>query len=290
MTAVPADPTPPGAAVSPGRAFASACLAQGNRAAIELPTTITESFPGFKVRPRLALRNLFKVVPTDQQRARYWKETAPAEAVAATDVRILPEAGFEFHVDQVPLRPTTAWVQVPPALLDDPESLAAFIDYRLLVRLATAENQALAVGRGGDRVRGLLETPGVRQLAAQGSAVASLVAAFDQVEQMGGSADGVVMNPGDYFRYFIGRDGLLAEIAQLGIRIVRTRMVAAGTAVVGDFAAGATLFDERRSTIRFADPPHGTFRGDGLAVCGEIHEALAIHLPTHFFIAALGQG
>jgi hypothetical protein len=231
------------------------------------------------------------VVAADAPRARYWMERAPAEppALAVHEVALRPEAGFEFHVDQVALRPTTAWVQVPPALLDDPDALAAFIDYRLLVRLATAENQALTIGRGGDRVRGLLETPGFRRLAPKASVIASLLAAFEQVEQIGGSADGVVMNPADYFTHLVAHDGLLGELAQLGIRIARTRMVAAGTAIVGDFTAGATLFDERRSTIRFADPPPGTFRGDGLAVCGEIHEALAIHLPTHFFIAALVQ-
>jgi hypothetical protein len=276
-------------AVSPGRAFAAACATHGVRAAIELATTITESFPGFKVRPRLALRNLFKVVPTEHRPARYWMETAPGEPppVAVHDVALRPEAAFEFRADHVAVRPTTAWVQVPASLLEDPEALTAFIDYRLLVRLATAENQALAIGPGGDRVRGLLETPGLRRLPARGSVIASLLGAFDQVEQVGGSADGIVLNPGDYFAHLMGQHGLLAEIAQLGIRIVRTRMIPAGTAVVGDFAAGATLFDARRSTIRFAEPAPGTFPRDGLAVCGEIEEALAIHLPTHFFIAAL---
>ena len=35
--------------------------------------------------------------------------------------------------------------------------------------------------------------------------------------------------------------------------------------------------------IRVAEPPPGTFAQPGLAVCAEVHEGVAVHLPTHFF-------
>jgi hypothetical protein len=182
-------------------------------------------------------------------------------------------------------------VQVPEALLADPVALASFIDFRLLVRLGTAENQSLALGKGGDQagdpMRGLLEMPGLRRLPALADPVASLLAACEHVEHMGGSADGIVMSPADYFQYLFPRQDVLAGLTNLGIRIVRTRMIAAGTAIVGDFYAGATIFDSQRSTIAFDKPPEGTFAQGGLAVRGEIRTALAIHLPTHFSIAAL---
>lgn len=275
--------------LSPGQLFAAACATRGVQAAVDFETTITEHFPGFKRRPRLALRALFKVAKAGQEQARYWFETHPQSPLAAPvdDVQLRPEAAFEFHFGDTPLRPTTAWVQIPPPLLDDREALAAFIDYRLLVRLCTAENQALARGRGGDRVRGLLETAGITRLPARGDPVSSLLAACDRVEQVGGSADGILINPADYWRHLAGRGSLLADLASTGVRIVRARMVEAGTLLVGDFTAGATIFDSGRSVIRFARPPPGIFPREGLAVCGEIYEALAVHLPTHFFVASL---
>lgn len=275
--------------LSPGQAFAAACAARGAQASVDFQTTITEAFPGFKRRPRLAVRALFKVVKAGQEQVRYWFETHPqsAPSVPVEDLQLRPEAGFEFHFGNTPLRPTTAWVQLPPPLLEDQEALATFIDYRLLVRLCTAENQALARGRGGDRVRGLLETPGVTRVPARSDPVSSLLAACDRVEQMGGSADGIIINPADYYRYLVGHDGLLSDLASMGVRIVRARMVNPGTLLVGDFTAGATIFDSGRSVIRFAKPPPGIFPREGLAVCGEIYEALAVHLPTHFFIASL---
>lgn len=275
--------------LSPGQAFAAACATQGKNASIELSTTITDAFPGFKRRPRIAVRAMFKVVKANQKQVRYWYETHPQSPITAPveDVKLRPEAAFEFHVDQTPLKPTTAWIQIPPSLLDDPEALATFIDYRLLVRLCTAENQALTIGRGGDRVRGVMETPGLQRLPARKDPVSSLLAACDRVEQMGGSADGIIINSEDFYQHLVGRSSLLADLASMGVRICRTRMVNPGTVVVGDFTAGATIFDSGRSVIRFAEPPPGIFPREGLAVCGEIYESLAIHLPTHFFIASL---
>jgi len=274
------NPSPP---PSPGQAFAAAFAEAGTAARVELASTITDQFPGFARRPRIAVRSLFKVVKAEGPEARYWFETRPAEgAKRVRDDQLRPEAAFEFHAGAAALRPTTAWVQVPEPLLADPVALASFIDFRLLVRLGTAENQTLVLGRGG-----LLEIAGARRLAPGPDPVSSLLAACEQVEQMGGSADGIVMNPVDYFRYLVPRQDVVTGLAGLGIRIARTRMVGAGTIVVGDFFAGATLFDTGRSAIAFGRPPDGTFARDGLAVQGEIRTALAIHLPTHFFIASL---
>lgn len=275
--------------LSPGKAFAQACATQGSKASVDFNTTITEHFPGFRRRPRIALRGLFKTEKAPASKVKYWYETRPSAppSVPVEDMGLRPEAAFEFHSELAALKPTTAWIQVPPALLDDPETLATFIDFRLLVRLCTAENQALARGKGGDRVRGLLETPGIARLPPRGDAISSLLEACNQVEQMGGSADGILVNPVDYYRYFVGRGGLLADLASMGVRICRARMVDPGQVIVGDFTAAATIFDSGRSSIRFAEPPPGIFPRPGLAVCGEIHEALVVHLPTHFYVASL---
>jgi Phage capsid family len=276
------------AAKSPGQMFAAACAQMGTTARVDFSATITDQFPGFKRRPRLAMRNLFKIVGTSDAEARYWLETRPADGTKAVrDEQLRPEAGLQFTFEASALRPTTAWVQVPPLLLEDPESLATFIDFRLLVRLGTAENQSLALGRGGEELRGLLKTPGIRRLPAAGDPISSLLFACDHVELMGGSADGIVMSTTDYYRYLFQRQDVLTGLANLGIRIVRTRMIAAGTAIVGDFYAGATIFDSERSSIAFERPPADVFARDSLAVRGEIRTALAVHLPTHFFVASL---
>jgi hypothetical protein len=268
---------------SPGQVFAAAFVRAGSDTRVEFPTTITEQFPGFKRRPRIAMRSLFKVVRIEGSDAKYWFETRPADgARRVRDQELRPEAAFDFHFDNVSLRPTTAWVQVPEAMLADPTALASFIDFRLLVRLGTAENQALALGPGG-----LLEIAGARRLPPGPDPVSSLLAACDRVEQMGGSADGIVMSTTDYYRYLLPRQDIVSSLTGLGIRIARTRMIQPGTVIVGDFFAGATIYDSGKSTIGFGRPPEGTFARPGVALQGEIRTALAIHLPTHFFVASL---
>ncbi|HEY6175373.1 MAG TPA: family 3 encapsulin nanocompartment shell protein [Kofleriaceae bacterium] len=273
---------------TPGQAFAAAYREHGTRARVDFDTTITDQFPGFKRRPRIAMRALFKIVATGQSEVKYWFEAHPAAGTRRVrDEALRPESGFEFRHQAVALKTTSAWVQVPPPMLDDPAGLATFLDFRLLQRLGTAENQALALGKGGDQLRGLLETPEIRRLPAASDPVSSLLFACDHVELMGGSADGIVMSTTDYYRYLFPRQDVLSGLANLGIRIVRTRMLAAGTALVGDFFAGATIYDSGRSSIAFEQPPEGVFAREGLAVRGEIRTALAVHLPTHFFVAAL---
>jgi hypothetical protein len=62
-------------------------------------------------------------------------------------------------------------------------------------------------------------------------------------------------------------------------------MIPRGQALAGDFAEAVRLLDARRSVIRVAEPPPGTFAEPGLAVCAEVYEGLAVHLPTHLFLA-----
>jgi hypothetical protein len=271
--------------LSPGQQFAAAFAEHGRAARVDFPVMITDQFPGFSRRPRIAMRSLFKIKQTGDAAASYWFETHPTRGASGVrDEELRSEAGFEFHFGSIALSPITAWVQVPPPLLDHRDALASFLDFRLLVRLGTAENQVLALGRGG-----LFAAPGIRRLLPGPDPVTSLLSACNQVELMGGSADGIVMNTTDYYRYLVPRADLLAHLTTLGIRIVRTRMVNAGTIIVGDFFAGATIYDSGRSSMAFGQPPDGTFAREGIAVRAEIQTALAIHLPTHFFVAALVQ-
>jgi hypothetical protein len=106
------------------------------------------------------------------------------------------------------------------------------------------------------------------------------------VEQAGCTADGLIINPADYYR-FMGEGSLMDDVEANGVFIVRTRLVDPGTAIVGDFGHGAQLFDAGRSVIKFAQPPPGTFAEPGLAVMAEIYERVVVNLPTTFWIVSL---
>ena len=277
---------PPGATatatISPGAAFAAAFAVDGEQTEVSYGYTITDAHKPDRPMPRLTVRRLLKRRPAEGEVTSFWCEgsTSPQQAAAVSESTLRPEAAFQSGVAQARVYPVQAWVQIPAELAGDTDGLAEFIDHRLLVRIATAENQALTIGPYG-----LLRHPGITRLPYQGDFADGLLAACDEIEQVGSPAPGVIINPADYYRRLVGRGSLLADLAGNGTLISRTRMIPRGQALAGDFAEAVRLLDAGRSVIRVAEPPPGTFAGPGLAVCGEVYAGVAVHLPTHLFLA-----
>ncbi|MEV4259043.1 phage major capsid protein, partial [Spirillospora sp. NPDC049652] len=142
---------------SPGEEFALAHARYGPKAAVELRASISDLFPPAKRRPRLTVRHLLRKAVVDADEVTVFTERA--ENVGPDDAA--PEWEFEVGSRTVRTQTVRAAVPVPAEVLADPAGLAAFVDYRLLVRLGTAENDALLNGTGD--IRGLLRTPGIRR-------------------------------------------------------------------------------------------------------------------------------
>jgi hypothetical protein len=270
--------------VSPGRRFVEACIADGLDARVEYDVTITDSLTSSRRKPRYPARNMLKVIDLSRDRRKfYWHESPPRPGDAKVDgADQRREAANRFHRSPIPeLLTTTAWVQVPRDLWEDPDTFESFINYRLIVRLATAENYTIIGGKGG-----LLNIDGIGRITTPGPFASTILAACNEVEQMGGTADGLIINPVDYYR-FMGSGRLMDDVERNGVFIVRTRLVDPGTAIVGDFGHGAQLFDAGRSVIKFAEPPAGTFAEPGIALMAEIYERVVINLLTNIFVVSL---
>ena len=267
--------------LAPGRVFAEAAAIHGTDTMVEFDYTISDALLGTRQKVRLPVRNIFKIFNLAERPLKtYWFET-PAKREELGNVfegELRPEAANSFHAAPVPpLLPTRTWVQVPPILMEDAVAFEEFVDFRLVIRLATAENQALTRGEAG-----LLKDPAIPRMTSKADLGALLLEACNGVEQVGVTGDGLILNPADYWR-LVGQGHLMADLEAGGVRIVRTRMVPRGQAIFGDFAHGAYLLDSGRSVIRFAEPPPGTFAQPGLALMAEIHERLVVNLPANFF-------
>ena len=270
--------------MSPGRRFLEAVATDGLDAAVDFDVTITDSLTSSRRKPRYPARNMLRVVDLSRDPRRfYWHESPPAAGDTPVELAELRrELASRFHKSPIPeLLPTTAWVQVPAGLWEDAATFESFINYRLIVRLGTAENHTIIRGEGG-----LLSIPGIARMTSRGPFSSTILAACNEVEQMGGTADGLIINPLDFYR-LMSQGRLMDDVEQNGVFIVRTRLVDAGTAIVGDFGHGAQLFDAGRSVMRFADPPPGTFAQPGIALMAQIHERVVVNLPTNFFVVSL---
>ena len=269
---------------SAGRVFVEAVAANGLAASVEYDRTITDSLTSFRRKPRYPARNMLKIVDLSREpRQFYWHESPPLPGDARIDgADMRRELASRFHKSPIPeLLPTTAWVQVPPDLWADADALQSFVDYRLIARLGTAENHTIICGEGG-----LLNHPGIARLTTAGPYGSTILAACNEVEQMGATADGLIINPADFYM-FMAQGKLMDDVERNGVFIVRTRLVEPGTAIIGDFGKGAQLFDAGRSVIRFAEPPAGTFAEPGVALMAQIYERVVVNLPTNFFVVSL---
>lgn len=265
--------------LSPGREFVEAATKHGTDAHVDYDVTITDTLTSSRRKPRFPTRNMLKVVDLSREpQDSYWHESLPE--AAAPELR--PELMSRFHRDSVPeLRATTAWVQVPDQLWEDPRAFESFINYRLIIRLCTAENHTILSGP-----QGLLSWPGIDTITDKAPFGSAVLAACDEVEQMGCTADGMIINPLDYYRSReTGR--LIEALEDNGVFIVRTRLIEPGRALLGDFGHGAQLFDAGRSTIGFAEPPEGMFATSGNSVMAQIHEAPVVNLPFTFYFCRL---
>lgn len=269
--------------MSPGQAFVQAWMEDGLEACVEYDHTITAGLGSQRRKQRYPARGLFKIVNLSADPRRfYWHESPSRRGdppVTGSDQR--SELASRFAKSPVPeLLPTTAWVQVPPGIWEDQETFASFIDHRLVMRLGTAENHTIIRGEGG-----LLTLAEIARITSRGPFSSTIIAACNEVEQAGCTADGLIINPADYYQFPGGQ--LMDYLNQNGVLIVRTRLVDQGTAIVGDFLHGALLFDAGRSVIKFAEPPPGTLAEPGPALMAQIYERAVVNLPATFFVVSL---
>lgn len=261
---------------SPGEEFSLAVARAQNGAEVVVPIRahLTGSFPLFSTRPRYTVRHLLKVASVSEQTLAYVREAPKVgHEVAGTAYASTPESGFVPSIEYAELTELSVSVSMPAGLRHDPPLLAAFVDYRVLVRLGVVENQALLHGTADRRIEGLLNLPEVRRAPIGGGTIgAALLEAAGTVEETGGSCDGIVVHPTIYWQ--LVRDGLLGRLAEAGIKVSRTRMMPRGQALLGDFRAAVTLLDPSSSTLVLADD----------VIEARTRIGLAVHLPQHFVL------
>jgi hypothetical protein len=266
---------------SPGEEFswAVAQAKDGANVVVPIRAHLTASFPLFATRPRYTVRHLLKVASVSERTLAYVREAPKSEyGPAGTTYATTPESDFVPSVEYAELTELTIAVPVPDALRHDPALLAAFVDYRVLVRMGVVENQALLHGTADRRIEGLLNLPEIRREPAalgddpSGDLGEVLTAAAGAVEETGGSCDGVVVHPTLYWR--LVREGYLGQLAEAGIKVARTRMMPRGQALLGDFRAAVTLLDPSLSSLALL----------GDAVEARTSVGLAVHLPQHFLL------
>ncbi|MEV0751760.1 family 3 encapsulin nanocompartment shell protein [Streptosporangium sp. NPDC050280] len=277
---------------TPGEEFAAAVGEARDRAdtdergdlVVSFGTHLPASFPLFASRPRYPVRHLLKTAPVAGDPAPYVHEP-PRGSVSESGVSYAatPEAAFAPRLEEARLTDLTVSVPLPEGILDKPALLAPYVDYRVLVRLSVAENEALLHGTGDGAITGLLRLPGTRHRETDLALEEAVTQTAAEVEETGGSCDGIVAHPAVYWEMV--RTGMLARLAVAGITVSRTRMIPKDTLLMGDFRAAFTLLLPGVSsiTLRRGAGSDGTDLVEASSRVG-----LAVHLPQHLITLSWG--
>lgn len=222
-------------------------------------------------RQRLFVRNLISVQSTTFSAVNYVREknavTNQTSASTVAEAGNKPEAVMEWTPDIAPVQVIATWIPVTNQALDDISTLRGYIDGRLTYMLQLREEAEILNGNGiTPDLKGILKYSDIQtQAATAGERAITIANAMCLIELRNGQCDGVVMNPSDAWAMFTKRSAGGAgqfdagdpfsslPLNVWGVPVVRSLSTAAGTAVVGAWSLGATLFDRQQAGVRVFD-------------------------------------
>jgi HK97 family phage major capsid protein len=254
---------------------------------------------------RLFVRDLLSVVQTNLTSIPYIRElnaaTNETGASSVAEASAKPEVTMEFAGFDAPIRKIAAWVQATEEILEDAPTVKGYIDTRLAYMLMLREEaQVIGVGAGGGNapnIKGILDFSTEVQTNT-GEFYDGVGVSIGKIENVEGDADGVAVNPVDFWAAVTDRHNTFYDgnafasggaapfnspsLTAWGLPVVRTRSLASGTAIVGAWRMGATLFERKGVTIRTTDSHASLFVSNTWIILAEERVGLAVHRPDFF--------
>ncbi len=257
-------------------------------------------------RRRLFVRQLLPNGNTELNSVPYIREVSPrsqeTQATAVAEATAKPEVQMQFVEADAIVRKIAAWVPVTNEILADAPTLRSYIDARLgYMLLVCEENQILnGTGSGAD-LRGIRQTTGLQtQAAIAGDFPATLGSGIGLIENVDLEADGVAINPLDYWTMLVTRhstrfDGQVTAVLgqepspfgapnfeTWGLPTVRTRAMPQGKALLGAWRLAAQILDREGITMKTSDSHVDYFINNKVAILVEERLALPVYRPDGF--------
>lgn len=257
---------------------------------------------------RLTVADLLGSAQTSMPTIRYWRENTFANAATTVaEGGLKPEASFDIVETDAPVRKIAVVSKMSDEFVSDYPTLQSYINSRLIFMVGTTEEAQLLNGAGtGTTITGILNTSGIQTqavgtISATNTVLDNIMKAITKVRSTGFfEPDGLVIHPTDYQILRLAKDGqnqyygggpfyapygngmVAMQPSPWGLRTVVTTAIAAGTALVGAFALGATVFRRQGITVDIANQNENDFLYNRVAVRVEERLALAVWRPLAF--------
>jgi HK97 family phage major capsid protein len=191
-----------------------------------------------------------------------------AEATATTGTTgVKPESALAYSTQTTPVRTLAHWIPVTNKTLSDAPQIRGIINSRLLLGLQLALETQIVSGDGtGENFLGILNA-GINVQALGTDNVLDAIFKARTLVRVTGKArpTAVVMHPtnwqaarlarensatGTLGGYLMGPPSMVGANTLWGLPVVESEAISVGTALVGDFNMGCTLFDREQAVVR----------------------------------------
>lgn len=200
-----------------------------------------------------------------------------------------PAANIDWVKRSKALSKIAAFMPISDEMIEDEPQLASYVNTRLGLFIRQAEDAFLI-----DEVEAAAGTAQATDIGTANNWFDAIAAGIEAVASEGGlDADAVLMNPRDFWtmsvsksagdgNYFGGSPYSAVLRNPWGVRTLTSTAIARGTAIVGAFSEGATLWRKGGLTIEASNSHSDYFRRNLTALRAEQRIALTIFRPAAF--------
>lgn len=249
------------------------------------------------------VRDLFNVQQTSTNLVEYFRVTGFTNNSATTSERSgspetftsYPQSTLTIAGSQAPVRNIGHYEVAHRNVLADEPAMRGIVDNELLYGLRLTEDDQILNGNGsGTNLTGITQTSGIStQALGSDTRIDAMRKAITKIALAYYEATGVVVHPNDLEGIELEKDGdnrhMLAASVALGsdariwrLPVVETAAITEGTALMGSFGIGATLYDRMEGSIRVSENHSDFFVRNAIAILAEERIALAVKRPESF--------
>lgn len=259
--------------------------------------------PFYGVLPQLRRRlRLLDLIPTQVMSQgssfHYTQELGSFDtAVETAELAMKSPADVDYEDAEAVAVTIAHWFKASRQSLADVPQLMASLNSRLIYGVfRRLEGQILAGDGTGQNLRGILNTSGIATVAyVAGDPLTDLTLdAITNVIVSDAQPDAVVANPVDVANMLkakaagsgerLDSDGAFGTppTQMWGLPLIQSPVVAQGTALVGDWSQGATLWVREGVNVRSSDSDQDDFTKNRMTLLGEGRFALTVERPVCF--------
>jgi len=253
--------------------------------------------------------NVLDLIPrlaTDSNVVEWVRETAFTNAAAPTPESTAttgttgtkPESTLTYQAQTTNVHTMAHWVPVTNNALNDAPQIRGIINSRLLLGLTlTLETQIVSGDGTGENFTGILNAGILNQALGTDSTLDAVFKARTQVRVTGHARpNAIVMHPNNWQTarlsrentasatlggYMMGPPSMTGANTLWGLPVVESEAMTVGTALVGDFAMGCTLFDREQANIRVG-LVNDQFIRNMQTILAELRAAFIVWRPSAF--------